>query len=371
MAIHRTGAAGGWQSCGVLPVFWSPRTRLHEPKGEVWVGLPMPGDEVPDRVDRILAALTEPGYRHVEAGSHDDAALHAVHDRAFLHHLESIHDEWLGSGIPELVGQDRVVAYAFPTAAMLDGLPARVPPAIQARAGTYAFDTMTPVGPGTWSAARAAADCALSAVDAVLAGETAAYALCRPPGHHATTAAYGGSCYLNNAAIAAQALRAGGHVRVAIVDVDAHHGNGTASIFYDRADVFYGSVHVDPGAGWFPHFVGYADETGVGAGAGATLNVPLPPETGDGPWLHGVARVAAAVRGSGATALVVSLGVDAAADDPNSPLRITADGYGRAGELLRDLDLPTVVVQEGGYVLDSLGGLVRSFLEPFAAPSPG
>ncbi len=347
-------------------IFWSPATRLHEPTGEVWVGVPNAGDEVPERVDLILAALTEASLDVVEAGPHDDVALRAVHDPGFLSHLESIHDEWMRSGIPELVGQDRVVPYVFATEAMLDGLPGRIPPAIQARAGRYAFDTMTPVGPGTWAAARAAVDCALGAVDAVIGGERSAYALCRPPGHHATTAAYGGSCYLNNAAIAAQALRDGGHERVAVVDVDAHYGNGTASIFYDRPDVFYGSVHIDPGAGWFPHFVGYAEETGTGDGAGATLNVPLPPETGDEPWLAGVERLATAVRAHGSTALVVSLGVDAAADDPESPLRITFDGYRRAGEILRELGLPTVIVQEGGYHLASLGGLVRSFVEPFA-----
>ncbi|HUG30413.1 MAG TPA: histone deacetylase family protein [Candidatus Limnocylindria bacterium] len=346
-------------------VFWSPQTRLHDGNGAVWVGLPDPGDEVPERIDRILATLSLPEYEHVQAKPHDDAALRAVHDPAFLRHLETIHDDWLKSGIPELAGQDRVVAYAFPTEAMLDGLPGRVPPAIQARAGSYAFDTMTPVGPGTWAAARAAADCALSAVDAVLAGEAAAYALCRPPGHHATTAAYGGSCYLNNAAIAAQALRDAGHERVAIVDVDAHHGNGTASIFYERPDVFYGSVHVDPGAGWFPHFVGYADETGSGPGAGASLNLPLAPESGDRPWLDAIATLADAARRHGSSALVVSLGVDAAADDPNSPLRITFDGYRDAGEILHAIGLPTVIVQEGGYHLDSLGGLVRAFLEPF------
>jgi acetoin utilization deacetylase AcuC-like enzyme len=151
-----------------------------------------------------------------------------------------------------------------------------------------------------------------------------------------------------------------------VVDVDAHHGNGTASIFYARADVLYGSVHVDPGAGWFPHVVGFADETGVGEGAGTTLNLPMAPETGDEPWLAGVTRLADAVQRHRSTALVVSLGVDAAADDPESPLRVTLDGYGRAGELLRDLGLPTVMVQEGGYHLASLGGLVRAFVERFA-----
>jgi acetoin utilization deacetylase AcuC-like enzyme len=349
-----------------MKVVWSPDTRLHEPKGEVWVGVPTPGTEVPERVDRILGALDGPGFELVEASRHDDAVLAAVHDPAFLRHLETVHDEWLRSGIPELVGQDRVVPYMFATEAMLDGLPGRLPAAVHARAGRYCYDTMTMVGPGTWAAARAAVDCALTAVDAVASGAAAAYALCRPPGHHVTRSAYGGSCYLNNAAVAAQALLLAGHERVAVVDVDAHHGNGTASIFYARADVLYGSVHVDPGAGWFPHVVGFAEETGAGEGAGTTLNVPLAPETGDGPWLEGLARLADAVARHGSTALVVSLGVDAAADDPESPLRVTLDGYGRGGEILHGLGLPTAMVQEGGYHLESLGGLVRAFAQRFA-----
>jgi acetoin utilization deacetylase AcuC-like enzyme len=345
-------------------VVWSPATREHEPKGAVWVGMPDPGDEVGERVDVILAALTAAGHDAIEATRHDDGVLATVHDPGFLHHLETVYDEWLGSAIPGL-GQDRVVPYMFATEAMLDSLPWHRPTAVHARAGRYAFDTMTPVGPGTWAAARAAVDCALTAVDLVGAGAASAYALCRPPGHHVTRSAYGGSCYLNNAAVGAQALRAAGHERVAILDIDAHHGNGTASIFYDRADVFYGSVHIDPAAGWFPHVVGFADETGTGAGAGTTLNVPLPPETGDGPWLEGVAALARAVREHGSTALVVSLGVDAGADDPNSPLRITRDGYAEAGRQLRAVGVPTVSVQEGGYVLETLGGLVAGFLDAF------
>ena len=147
-----------------------------------------------------------------------------------------------------------------------------------------------------------------------------AYALARPPGHHATAAGFGGSCYLNNAAVAAETLLSRGHERVAVVDVDAHHGNGTQAVFWERADVLYGSVHVDPGAGWFPHVVGYADEVGAGAGAGATRNVPLAEGTGDGPWLDAVEGLTDWVTDEGCTALVVSLGVDAAADDPESPL---------------------------------------------------
>lgn len=347
-------------------VVWSAQTRRHEPKGEVWVGVPTPGTEVAERVDRIREALAADGFAFVDAEPHGDEVLLSVHDPAFVAHLSSIHDEWMRSGIPELVGQDRVVPYMFATAAMLDGLPGRLPPAVHARAGRYCYDTMTLVGPGTYAAARAAVDCALTAVDLVVAGERSAYALCRPPGHHVTTSAYGGSCYLNNAAVAAQALRDLGHDRVAVVDVDAHHGNGTASIFYDRGDVLYGSVHIDPGAGWFPHVVGYADETGVGAGVGTTLNIPLAPETADSGWLIAVDQLAGGVRDFGADALVVSLGVDAAADDPESPLRVSREGYAEAGRLLQLLDLPTVMVQEGGYHLDSLGGLVAAFIAPFA-----
>jgi acetoin utilization deacetylase AcuC-like enzyme len=236
--------------------------------------------------------------------------------------------------------------------------------AVHARAGQYCYDTMTVVGPGTWEAVEGASDCALTAVDLVVNGASAAYALCRPPGHHVTASAYGGSCYLNNAAIAAQGLRDAGHERVAIVDVDAHHGNGSQAIFYERADVFYGSVHVDPGAGWFPHFLGYADEIGTGDGEGSTLNIPLTPGSGDEEFTAGVRRLAEAVASKGATALVVSLGVDAAAADPESPLRVTESGLADAGSVLLDqLGLPVVVVQEGGYDLTMIGRLVTAFLD--------
>ncbi|MGH3348159.1 MAG: hypothetical protein ACRDO4_14360, partial [Nocardioides sp.] len=205
--------------------------------------------------------------------------------------------------------------------------------------------------------------CALTAAALVAAGTPAAYALSRPPGHHATAAGYGGSCYLNNAALAAQALRDADHDRVAVIDLDAHHGNGTQAIFWSRGDVLYGSLHVDPGAGWFPHVLGYADETGSGSGSGATRNLPLAPGTGDGAWLEAVSALGDWVAGAGCDALVVSLGVDAAADDPESPLEVTEDGYRGAGLLLGGLGLPSVLVQEGGYHLPSLGGLVAATLD--------
>jgi acetoin utilization deacetylase AcuC-like enzyme len=214
---------------------------------------------------------------------------------------------------------------------------------------------MTLIGPGTWQAARAAVDVALTAADLVADGATSSYALVRPPGHHATRRAFGGSCYLNNAAVAAQRLRDRDAARVAIVDIDAHHGNGTQAIFYDRADVFYGSVHVDPGAGWFPHFVGFADELGRDAGAGSTHNIPLAPGTGDEGWLAALDALLARLALFRPDALVVSLGVDAAGVDPESPLEVSTDGFGGAGERLAALGRPTVLVHEGGYELARLG----------------
>ncbi len=350
-----------------VPVVWSPQTRLHDPKNEVWVGVATIGTEVAARVDAILEALRADGHALVEATSQPDHALHAVHSEELVEFLRSAADRWADGPYEDLVGQQRVVPYLFPTPAMTAGLPARPAVAVHADAGRFAYDTMTLVGPGTWEAARSAVDCAVQAADLVSDGAPLAYALCRPPGHHATPSGFGGSCYLNNAAIAAEQLRRQGAGRVGIVDLDAHQGNGTAAIFYDRADVLYGSVHVDPGAGWFPHVVGYADETGTGPGEGATRNLPLPEGTGDEPWLAAVADLAQWVSDAGCDHLVVSLGVDAAADDPESPLQVTADGYRQAGRLLAETGLPAVAVQEGGYHLPTLGGLVAAYLRGHAA----
>jgi acetoin utilization deacetylase AcuC-like enzyme len=348
-----------------VPVVWSPETRRHDPRHEVWVGVATEGTERASRVDAILDALRDAGHDLVEATPQPDDALLAVHDATLVEFLRTAAERWAAGPYADLVGQERVVPYLFPTPAMTAGLPTRPAVAIHADAGRFAYDTMTLVGPGTWAAARAAVDCAVQAAGLVGDGARLAYALCRPPGHHATPAGFGGSCYLNNAAVAAATLQQRGAAKVGIVDLDAHHGNGTAAIFYDRADVRYGSVHVDPGAGWFPHVVGYADETGRGPGEGATRNLPLPEGTGDGDWLAAVAELAEWV--SDCDALVVSLGVDAARDDPESPLQVSTDGYRGAGRLLGATGLPAVAVQEGGYHLPTLGRLVAAYLEGHAA----
>jgi acetoin utilization deacetylase AcuC-like enzyme len=254
-----------------------------------------------------------------------------------------------------------VVPYVFPTQGFLSALPLRSPAALHGRVGRFCYDTMTLVGPGTWEAVRAAAESALTAVDLLVGGAPVAYALCRPPGHHAGAAVYGGSCYLNNAAIAAQALCRAGAARVAILDLDAHHGNGTQAIFYGRGDVYVGSLHVDPGAGWFPHYVGHADERGIGDGVAANRNLPLAPGSGDSEWLEAVDVLCAEAKSHGAEALVVSLGLDAAASDPESPLRVSAGAYHEAGRRVGALG-PAVVVQEGGYDLGAIGELVVAAL---------
>lgn len=338
----------------------------HVAGGEVYVGVRTPGTELPERARLIEAALLEAGCRRVAAAPQPDETALALHDQALVRWLGTAWEEWQRSGLTEDPGADRVVPYLFPHPGLVAGMraidPADAPASIAARAGLYAYDTMTLIGPGTWQAARGALDAAITAADLVADGEPLAYALCRPPGHHATRSAFGGSCYLNNAAAAAARLRERTGAPVAVIDIDAHHGNGTQQIFWERDDVLTGSVHVDPGAGWFPHFVGFAEEAGAGAGAGANLNLPLAPASGDDAWLEAVEMLARWAAAGDVRALVLALGVDAAGSDPESPLEVTAAGYREAGELLAGLDLPTVVVQEGGYDLETIGSLVLETL---------
>ncbi len=347
------------------PVVWSDAHRLHEPGGEIWVGVRTPGTEVPARAEGIRSTLAAAGASFVPAEPHPDEHVFAVHDEALVSFLRTAWQEWAAAGLDEDPGQDRVVPYVFPHPGLLGGIEPLVPAAPWARPGAFCFDTMTLVGPGTWEAARAAVDCALTACDLVSGGARAVYACCRPPGHHVTRTVYGGSCYLNNAAVAAERLRGLGAGRVALLDVDAHHGNGAQAIFWQRSDVLTASVHVDPAAGWFPHYLGLAVERGAGEGEGWNLNVPLPPGTDDVGWLEGVGALVAAARDHGSQALVVALGVDAAAADPESPLRVSEAGYREAGRLLASLGLPTVLVQEGGYDLATIGSLVRATLQGF------
>jgi acetoin utilization deacetylase AcuC-like enzyme len=241
----------------------------------------------------------------------------------------------------------------------------RVPTGLHARLGYYAFDAGSPIVSGTWQAARAAAHCALTAADLVASGERSAYALCRPPGHHAGRGMFGGYCFLNNAALAAQRLRDAGMPRVAVLDVDYHHGNGTQDIFWERDDVPFVSIHGDPETE-YPFFLGHADERGAGPGEGCNHNFPLPRGTD---WTRYSATLDEALRRIDAhapQALVVSLGVDIFEGDPISSFRLGAGDFPKLGTRIAALGLPTVLVQEGGYAVAEIGDNVAAVLEAFA-----
>ncbi len=229
--------------------------------------------------------------------------------------------------------------------------------------GSYAFDTATPINMGTWTAARAAADVALTGAQAIANGEASAFALTRPPGHHAGRDLFGGYCYLNNVAIAAEWLSQKG-LRPAILDVDYHHGNGTQSIFYDRNDVFFASLHADPATD-YPHFLGFADEKGQGKGEGGTLNLPMTRGADWTVYVEALAQGLRAVDAFGADVLLVSLGLDTYEKDPISHFKITSEDYRRMGAAIAQLKKPTLFVFEGGYHVDALAENTTNVLEGF------
>jgi acetoin utilization deacetylase AcuC-like enzyme len=242
----------------------------------------------------------------------------------------------------------------------------RVPAGLSARMGYYCFDPGTPIVEGTWEAAFASARCAWTAAAHVAEGARSAYALCRPPGHHASRSVYGGYCFLNNAALAAQHLRDRGSRRVAVLDVDAHHGNGTQAIFWDRDDVLFVSIHGTPDTE-YPYFLGYADERGEGAGEGFTHNFPMSRETTWKEYGSTLDTALAVVAGFSPDALVVSLGVDTFAGDPISPFALRTEDFPLMGTRIASLRVPTVLIQEGGYAVSEIGVNVAGVLTAFEA----
>jgi acetoin utilization deacetylase AcuC-like enzyme len=346
-----------------VKVFYSPQQLGHRPEQFMIAGRLVKNLEIPERAEKLVASLQRANYK-LEA-PRDDFGLDPiarVHDGGYLEFLRTAWERWsrLKNAGPE------VLPNVHPYRGSDDEFAPRRPPrasSVIAQAGYYIGDLAAAIGPGTWDSALAAAQTALGAAEAVLAGEHSAYALCRPPGHHAAVDRAAGFCYLNNAAIAAEYLRSQ-FARVAILDVDAHHGDGTQAIFYRRADVQFVSIHTDPTA-YYPFFSGYADEYGAGEGEGANLNIPLPPGTGDAEYLDALDDALEAVRAHHSQALVVSVGFDAHERDPLSMLKVTNDGYRRIGDGIASLKLPTVIVQEGGYGLDLLGNNAVSFLGGF------
>ena len=325
----------------------------HAPRHELTRRGLIPYPESPDRAELILDTLQKRGFADViPPRKYPSDLLLNVHDSAYLHYLENIYTEWVASGQPE----EGAVSVTF-------GLRNRAqkPESLADQAGYYCFDT-TPIVEGTYQAAVAAARCALTSADLLLEGERAAYALCRPPGHHAERDLFGGYCYLNNAAIAAAYLSRRG--RVAILDIDYHHGNGTQDIFYDTDQLLFASIHADPDH-QYPFFWGRANERGEGAGHGFNHNFPLPPGIDDDRYLQVLDKVLHLIREFAPAYLVISAGVDTFRDDFWGDFDLSLEGFGRIGERIAKVNLPTLLVQEGGYGPDHIGTAVANLLQAF------
>jgi acetoin utilization deacetylase AcuC-like enzyme len=310
--------------------------------------------ESPERIVRLLEGAAQAGLARVPPRAFGHDRLGAVHSARYLDFLEHGHAQW------------RAVAGAHPE--MMPSIrplesPSAYPEGILGRAGWHVQDFSAPITADTWGSVRASAMTGLTASALVLEGERAAYALCRPPGHHAYAERAGGFCYLNNAALAAEALRSK-HAKVAVLDIDVHHGNGTQSIFYQRADVLTLSIHGDP-RNYYPHFYGYADQRGSGAGEGFNLNLPVPVKSGDAVWQQALDAALARIADFAPGALVLALGLDAHEADPLAGGAVTTSGFGKMAAMIAGLRLPTVIVQEGGYLTPYLGDNLAAFLTGF------
>jgi acetoin utilization deacetylase AcuC-like enzyme len=340
-----------------MQTFFSENHRLHFPQAELSGGEFVTPYERPSRIEYVLRRLKERGFpAPVAPAMMERAAVDAIHDAGFLAFLETAWPEWKAAGFA-----GEIIATSYPVRRM-PGL--RPPRFIDGKVGYYALASETAITGGTWEAAQSSCASAQAAFNHVKAGAKAAFALCRPPGHHAAIDMYGGYCFLNNAAIVAQQFRDAGARRVAVLDVDFHHGNGTQDIFYARNDVLFVSLHGHPEDA-YPYFTGYADERGEGAGEGFTLNLPMRPGTAYGEWVKALEQGLAAIRAFGADALVVSLGVDAYKDDPISFFKLTSEDFTDCGKRIATLKLPTVFCMEGGYAIEAVGINAVNVLEGF------
>ncbi len=330
-----------------MKTIFSPVQLSHNPKHEISDGMLKPAVEIPARAEIVRARIIETGLGDLIAPEEFGIEpLSRVHSGDYLAFMENFWVRWTNAG---RTGE------AFPFVWPVRQLRINpVPDHIDGLLGRYSFDAGTPLGEETWSAARASADTALTAAKLVAGGDRSAFALCRPPGHHAHADFYGGYCFLNNAAIAAQWLRDAGAERVAILDVDYHHGNGTQAIFYDRKDVLCLSIHADP-AEEYPYFLGHADELGEGAGEGFNANFPLPLGTNWDGWSAALEQALERVSNYSPDILIVSLGLDTYERDPISKFRLKSDDFSRLGARLAKLGMPSVFVMEGGYAVEALG----------------
>jgi acetoin utilization deacetylase AcuC-like enzyme len=337
----------------MMKVFYSEVHRGHEPPFEVFDGgLRTPYMENTDRMNRILSALHQADWADItEPVDFGLDPIYAVHDKDYINFLASCWTEWLDSD-----AKDK--STLLPATFALRRHPQK-PAGLLGRAGYYLMDLSACIVEGTYQAALASANCAMSAAQAVSSGERVAFALCRPPGHHAGRDYAGGYCFINNAAVAADWLSSKG--KVALLDVDYHCGNGTQDIFYGREDVLTVSIHADPNFE-YPYYWGYASETGAGAGLGFHRNLPLEKGTDDGRYLSALEEALNLIRRFQPHYLVVSAGMDIYADDPLGTIKVTTEGIREIGKRIASLGLPTIVVMEGGYANEMLGTNILGFL---------
>ena len=343
-----------------MKTFAHPSSAGHGPRFSIQRGNVRPNFEVPERTLALESALRRLGLAPAVAQPAGRDAMMAVHAPDYLDFLANAVAEW--ERLPDRGAE--VVANIHPVPEMAAN-GARTGNHIIAKVGWYTMDLACPIGAGTWEAIQGAAGCALAAAAEAAQGRHA-YALCRPPGHHAYAARAGGHCYVNNAALAAEALRLAGAARVAVLDIDSHHGNGTQGIFWERADVLTISIHGHPDF-YYPWFVGRPEERGAHGGEGCNLNLPLAHLTGDDGWLAALDHALSAIRRFGADALVVPLGFDASKDEPLRALSVTEAGFARAGERIAALGIPTAITQEGGYNVQVIGTLLERFLTGWGA----
>lgn len=318
------------------------------------------GSDHPQRADMVAGELKRRGLGQIVT-PHGVAlaSLERIHTPRYLHFLRNAWQDWVALD-PKNASRDAFPS-AWPTHAMRTDVE---PDNIIGRLGLYAMDGASPLTAGTWNAAKTGAACAINAAHALRLGERGTFALTRPPGQHAGADFFGGACYLNNAALAAQHLLDDGVARVAILAIGNHHGHGTQSIFYARKDVLVTSIHADPRSS-YPFYLGHADETGSGDGLGFNLNVPLAPDATATQWFAALETACLKITMSGAAALVVSLGVDTFAGDPSSNIKLASADFLRIGERIAHLDLPAVFVLEGGQAVAELGINVVNALEGF------
>lgn len=327
--------------------FHSEETKKRQARTELYGGTLVPPFECPERVDIIIDRVRQVGLGEVRLpGTYGLEPVLAIHDARYIDFLETAWDEWVAAGL-----EGEPIPSIWPARRLRSDV---IPDNIDGKIGYYALAAETSLSPGTFEAADTSKDIALSALDHVLHTGEPAFGLCRPPGHHAAVDQYGGYCFFNNAAIAAQCALNDGMQRVAILDIDFHHGNGTQDIFYDRDDVLFLSLHGEPNDA-FPYYLGFADETGRGKGEGFNVNYPLPRHTDYAAWSQALDQAIARIRAYRPELLIVSLGVDTFEKDPISFFKLKSEEFIDCGRRLKQIGLPTTFLMEGGYAVEEIG----------------